>query len=188
MYSKIGKVIRFFTSVLMYGIIILALALVGMRFAGIKQYVVTSGSMVPTYPVGSFIFVKSVEPETLEVGDVITFTMGANALVTHRIIQKNIEDDGSLSFNTKGDANGVADSGSIAAANIVGKVIYNTASLGNIYKIFGTPSGKIALIVLALSLLLIVIMQELYFPEQPKVKKRKQTAEAEVETEAEIYR
>ena len=58
----------------MVGIIfVFAIFLVGMRLFGFELYTVMSGSMEPEYHVGSLIYVKAVDPATLNQGDVITF-------------------------------------------------------------------------------------------------------------------
>ena len=60
---------------------------------------VLSGSMEPTYHVGGLVFVQKVDPSDVEVGDSITFTIGNDTVVTHRVIEVNKEEQ---SFKTKG--------------------------------------------------------------------------------------
>ena len=55
--------------------VILAVALVGVRLVGLQVFTVLSGSMEPTYHVGSLIYVKDVDYKELEAGDVITFML-----------------------------------------------------------------------------------------------------------------
>lgn len=50
-------------------IVFLAIALVGVRLVGLTPYTVLSGSMEPTYHVGSLIYVKDVDPSEIRVGD-----------------------------------------------------------------------------------------------------------------------
>ncbi len=84
---------------------------------GYKPLVVLSGSMEPTYEVGSVIYHKKVDEEKLRVGDVITFTYDKEPFITHRIVSiKNGY------FETKGDANNIADYKKIEYKNIQGKV------------------------------------------------------------------
>ena len=66
--------------------------------------VVLSGSMEPTFKVGSVIYYKPIPLEQLKAGDVITFEMKQGTLVSHRIVSI----DGNL-IETKGDANEIAD-------------------------------------------------------------------------------
>ena len=70
---------------------------------GYQLYVVETGSMIPTLPIGSNILVRELRPgDALQVGDVITYNHGT-AAVTHRIIDTVTGDDGVLRYQTKGD-------------------------------------------------------------------------------------
>jgi len=54
---------------------------------GVAPLIVMSGSMDPVIMVNDLIFVKRVDPATLEVGDIIAFQpAGATTVVTHRIV------------------------------------------------------------------------------------------------------
>ena len=64
----------------------LAILLVGLKFTGLQIYTVISGSMEPTYHVGSLIYVKKVDPSTLKVKDPITFELSDKTIATHRIV------------------------------------------------------------------------------------------------------
>ena len=81
-----------------------------------KPIVVLSGSMEPTFKVGSIIYYKPVSQSEIKVNDIITFKMG-NSLVTHRVNQiKN------NTYITKGDANDSVDSNPVTYENVKGKV------------------------------------------------------------------
>ncbi|MCE5344235.1 MAG: signal peptidase I [Eubacteriales bacterium] len=70
---------------------------------GYQVYVVETGSMIPTLPVGSTILIRSLgTDEYPQVGDVITYTHIA-AAVTHRVTEIIAGDDGVVRFQTKGD-------------------------------------------------------------------------------------
>ena len=72
-------------------IVLLALALVGVRALGLTPYAVLSGSMEPTYHVGSLIYVKKVDPREVQVGDPITFVVNDDLLVaTHRVVDVEV--------------------------------------------------------------------------------------------------
>lgn len=95
------------TLAVMCYIIIFAIALtVAPMIMGYRPMVVLSGSMVPTYDVGSLIYLKETPFDELEVGDVITFGSQEDGLVSHRIVDIN-KTEGTLT--TKGDANDVND-------------------------------------------------------------------------------
>lgn len=70
---------------------------------GYQIYVVETGSMVPTLPVGTNILVRILhDGDTLQAGDIITFTHHETA-VTHRIVEVIAGDDGVTRYQTKGD-------------------------------------------------------------------------------------
>ena len=85
---------------------------------GFRPVVVLSGSMEPTYPVGSVIYYKAADYQDIAVGDAITFRIGGGALATHRVIEK---DEATQELRTKGDNNPTEDVNPIAYANVVGK-------------------------------------------------------------------
>ena len=66
---------------------------------GCRPVVVLSGSMRPTYEVGTIIYYKKVDEGQLKAGDIITYKLNST-LVTHRI--KRIENG---KYVTQGDAN-----------------------------------------------------------------------------------
>lgn len=70
---------------------------------GYQIYEVQTGSMDPTLPVKSLILSKKVEhPETLQVGDIITFVNSEGITVTHRIVEV-VKQQGKIAYRTKGD-------------------------------------------------------------------------------------
>ena len=85
---------------------------------GYRPVVVLSGSMEPTYPVGSVIYYKTAEYADISVGDAITFGIGEGSLATHRVIEK---DDTNQEFRTKGDNNPTEDPNPVIYANVAGK-------------------------------------------------------------------
>ena len=74
------------TTVLVALVVVLAILLVGVRVVGLTPYVVLSGSMEPTYHTGSLIYVKKVDPFTIESGTPITFMMDEDTIATHRVV------------------------------------------------------------------------------------------------------
>lgn len=40
---------------------------------GLQSYAIVSGSMEPSFPVGSLVYAEPIEPEALAVGDVAVF-------------------------------------------------------------------------------------------------------------------
>lgn len=116
-----------------------------------------TGSMEPAIPVHSFIVTEAVDPESLQVGDIITFRSTESklegALNTHRITSV-YEEGGQLMFHTKGDANAVEDSEPVSSINVVGKVVFISAALGTVVSIFSNPLVFFPFVVVPLVLLL----------------------------------
>ena len=83
---------------------------------GAKPVVVLSGSMKPTFDVGTIIYYKAVPQDELQKDDIITFRLG-DELVTHRV--KRIENG---NYITQGDANNIEDSKPIPYADVQGRV------------------------------------------------------------------
>ena len=73
------------SSVLVALVVLLAIALVGVRLFGLQVYTVLSGSMEPTYHTGSLIYVKRVDPFTITPGQPITFLLDEDTVATHRV-------------------------------------------------------------------------------------------------------
>lgn len=89
--------------------LVLMIAFAGVRVVGLTPYAVLSGSMEPQYPVGSLIYVQDKNPESVRVGDAITFSLDSGTLVTHQVY--DIDAEGRL-FYTQGIAN-VDESGAV---------------------------------------------------------------------------
>ncbi|AKB39686.1 signal peptidase I [Methanosarcina mazei] len=106
-------------------------------YTGSEQFmIVLSGSMVPLFLPGDFVITKSVDPNELNVGDVVTFQVPSGqpgTFVTHRIISigKTYSSAGEIPyFQTKGDANNVQDDFKVPATNVLGKLAFVIPSLG----------------------------------------------------------
>lgn len=82
-----------------------------------KPLIVLSGSMKPTYDIGSVIYYKHVSENEINVDDVITFESFDGELVTHRVYSKE-----NNQFITKGDANEIPDPNHVSYDKIKGKV------------------------------------------------------------------
>ncbi len=101
-----------------YICIIIFLLIAAPILAGYRPVVVLSGSMEPTYRVGSIVYYKQASFEEIQVGDPVTFRAGENSLVTHRVVQKL---EVSREFVTQGDANNAEDPAPVAYSQVVGR-------------------------------------------------------------------
>ena len=173
--SKTIKIIWNSISTLLVGIVVLlAIALVGVRAMGLQPFVVLSGSMEPTYHVGSLIYVKSVDYKELKVGDPITFLVSENTVATHRIIEvlPDEEEPDTLRYFTQGDANDVPDGSSVHYKNIIGKPVFSVPYLGYVSDYIQNPPGKYVAISGAALLVLVVFLPDVFAEDESSKKKK----------------
>lgn len=126
-------------------VVIIALAiatvlLVIPQLNGGAALTVLSGSMTPTYPVGSVVIVEPIEPQDIQVDDVITFAT-ATSLTTHRVLEVVPDETGELSFITKGDANKGPDQDPVKADAVRGRVSFHVPFIGEVRDVLSTPLG-----------------------------------------------
>lgn len=129
----------------------------------LNTYVVLSGSMEPTYHTGSLLYVKSVDPQDLRVGDPITFMLNEDTVATHRIIEilPDEEDSSVLRFRTQGDANDAPDGTPVHYKNVIGKPVFSVPYLGYFANFVQNPPGLYFAIGFAVVLVLLVFLPDL---------------------------
>ena len=120
------KLLQIISTILVALVVLLAVALVGVRLAGIRTFTVLSGSMEPTYHVGSLIYVKKVDSAAIRPGQVITFMLDENTVATHRVVEvvPDEDDPSTLRFRTKGDANDAEDGSLVHYKNVIGTPVF----------------------------------------------------------------
>lgn len=158
------------TTVMIMFLVLAALLLVGGKLFGIKTYTVLSGSMEPAYPVGSLIYVKSVDAKGLEADDVITFMVNDETVATHRVVDV-VSDEGNpevLRFRTKGDANETEDGALVHYRNIIGTPVFIIPYLGFFAHYIQNSPGRYIAISLGAILLLLLFLPELLGVEEKK--------------------
>ena len=96
------------------------------KIFGFSALTIGSGSMETELFVGDVIIIK--QCENYEVGDIVTYNVNNEYLVTHRIIEKKEE-----GFVTKGDNNNLADAEIVTKEKIEGKVIGKSRVLKWLY-------------------------------------------------------
>ena len=169
------------TTILVVIVVLAAVLMVGVRIAGIQTYTVLSGSMEPTFHVGSLVYVKSVDTAELKVGDPITYMASEDTVVTHRIagIVPDEEDSSVTRFRTKGDANEAEDAVLVHYKNIIGKVIFNVPYLGYLANFIQSPKGRYVAIAAGAFLLVLVFVPDLIFKDEEPGKKPEDKKEEE---------
>ena len=162
----------------------------GLRYAFQTEFpllAVASGSMIPTLDVGDLILVQGfsnaceVNAASYPEGDIIVFHKPGleNELIVHRAVSK-VENDDTCYFETKGDANSIADKWSgpetwdnkISERLLVGKVVGKVPWLGHIPLFMHENPILVALIIGFLFVVLIIV--DFIFPEKGDEKSRGQ--------------
>ncbi len=121
---------------------------------GYTPFSVQTDSMQPEFSKGDYILVSECDPNSLQVGDIVTyhtFIEGTKAINTHRIVEI-LNEDGMLQFRTQGDnreTNPEPDEILLAAGDVIGK--YNGTRipvLGSVIDYLSTQLGFFLVILL----------------------------------------
>lgn len=127
---------------------------------GYKMYIVNSDSMAKTdFDAGDLILVKEVNPNTLKVGDIITFmsqdTESFGETVTHKIRKLTTDADGNPGFVTYGTTTDVDDQTIVTFPYILGKYESHIPGLGHFFNFLKTTPGYFVCIFIPFMLIII---------------------------------
>ena len=154
------KLIKKAASFLSTALILVALLVSVLFLFRIKPYVVATGSIEPAIPVHSICFVnENTALETISVGEVISFRMGDNMLVTHRV---TAIDNGK--YTTKGDANNTEDASAVTRDNYIGKTVFVIPGLGNLLIFLKSTPGMIVTVSAIIILLILSFIPDKQTP------------------------
>ena len=173
MNQTIQKIWNVVSTLLLVVIAAAVLLLAGFRLVGLKGFMVLSGSMEPTYHTGSVIYVKSADADALEVGQPITFYLSGKTVATHRIVEV-VEEDGSVRYRTKGDANDSADGSLVDPEDIIGTPLFSIPYLGYALSYIQSPPGMYVAIAAGAWILLIIFLPSLVFEKGNNTKSKEE--------------
>ena len=164
------KIWNIVTGVIVALAVLLAVALLGVRLIGFQVFAVLSGSMEPTYHVGSLIYVKDVDYTQLEVGVPITFMLDEDTVATHRIVEvvPDETDSSVLRFRTKGDANDAVDGSLVHYKNVIGTPVFTIPKLGYLADYIQNPPGIYIAISAGAVLVLLMFLPDLFSKDEKK--------------------
>jgi signal peptidase len=172
--QTVKKVWSIVSTVLVVVLVLGAVFLMGSRLMGYRVYTVISGSMEPDISVGDLVYVKPVDPSTIQVGDDITFVLNEDLVVaTHRVIRIDAE---KKHIYTKGIANEIADTDPVHFKNVLGVVQFNIPLLGYVSDFIQNPPGMY--ITIAAGAVLIILV---FLPDFLPRKKEQEVAEPSAE-------
>lgn len=141
--AKYAKNVLFFAA--LAAVLVSAFVYTGLRILGYEFYEITSTSMSGTIDKGGVVAVRSVVPKDVEDGDIVAFKKpGFSYPVIHRVIAvSHLEPDvrtvvrkpsgelisdswkyGHRDFQTKGDANPVADGDLVPQERLIGRMAF----------------------------------------------------------------
>ena len=129
--------------------LVLVVVLAGL-LAGLRPFVVRSGSMAPAIATGDVVVTRPVHPDQVGPGDIVTFRdpSRSDSLVTHRVVEVDRVGD-QYSFVTKGDANTGAEEWSVAAGGTVGARVVVIPKAGYLMAKLADPAVRMGLLVAA---------------------------------------
>lgn len=176
MSNTVKKIWNIVSAVLVAAMVLCAVFLVGARVLGYQVFTVISGSMEPTYSVGDLLYVKAVDPATIEVGDPVTFILNEDLVVaTHRVIAVDAENQ---HLYTKGDANDVEDSAPVHFKNVIGVPKFAVPLLGYVSNFVQYPPGNYITVAVGFVLIVAVFVPDIVIA----IRKSKESEDEEEET------
>lgn len=158
--TTLKKIWSILSTVLVVLMVLCAVFLMGSRLMGYQCFTVISGSMEPAYSVGDLLYVKKVDPATVQVGDPITFILNEDLVVaTHRVVRVDAENN---RFYTKGDANEIEDQAPVHFNNVIGVPQFSIPKLGYVSDFVQNPPGTYITLGIGALLILLVFIPDLF--------------------------
>lgn len=153
-----AMVFRAFMHIVCALMLAVVLALGVPRALGIHEFNVLTGSMTPTYPVGTLVFAMPCEPTEIAVGDVVSCVMNENLdVITHRVVAN---DAAAGTITTRGDANNSDDAPTLYA-NVLGVVRFSVPYVGGIVDyVTNNTQGRITGIVALACIVALTLLSE----------------------------
>ncbi|MBE6574181.1 MAG: signal peptidase I [Ruminococcaceae bacterium] len=162
------------------------IALFGYRF-----FYVTTESMEPDIMAGSLIIAEETPIDDLKVGDIISFVSDdpdiKGLINTHNI--HKIDNSGvSPVFTTKGTNNPTADKYPVYPENIKGRVVYNSHTLGEIFRFLSKRWVSFCLTVVPIAIIVLINLVDFikvihFFPDDVKEGNAEKDSEKEVDND-----
>lgn len=181
--NTLKKIWNITSTVLVVAMVLCAVFLMGSRLLGFKCYNIISPSMEPEYRVGDLIYVKKVDPNTINEGDVITFIINEDLVVgTHRVVRVDRENH---RFYTKGDVNEIEDQNPVHYNNVIGVPTFKIPKLGYVADFVQNPPGMYITIGVGIVLILIVFLPDMLGKKKEEENKEESESRAELDASAE---
>lgn len=128
---------------------------------GYRAFIVLSDSMSATdFNAGDLIFSKTVDPTTLQAGDIISYVSqnddNFGEVVTHKIRTLTVDNNGNPGFITYGTTTNTDDEGVVTYQYILGKYVGHIPGVGKFFNFLKTVPGYIVCILVPFLVLIII--------------------------------
>lgn len=124
-----------------------------LSFLNYRMFTVVSGSMVPKYNIGDVLLAKETSPEKIKRGDAVSYLGNKgqfkDRVVTHEVIDIEIDENGKYWFYTKGVAN-LASDPVVSEEQIYGVIVGEIKLLTFVYKLVAKPIGMLIFVIIPL--------------------------------------
>ena len=125
------------------------------NIGGIFPLIVLTDSMYPEIHSGDLIICHQEDAKDIEKGEIISFFDPAGngtSIVTHRVIEV-VEENGNISYITKGDFNNTEDRLPVTADKVVGVYSMRIPVVGNVALFMQSTTGLVVCVVMPIVLL-----------------------------------
>jgi len=158
-WNVVSSLTKLSALVIFLAAIALSLGVALLPAVGYQTTVIDGGSMEPAIHQGALVISRPVPPDSLNVGDVITYRRpDAQAGVTHRIVAQH-DTDGKRSFTMKGDNNGSPDPTDISFSSDTPRVEFVAPYAGYAVAFLHSAAGLLLVIALpAIALIAVFVL------------------------------
>lgn len=145
--------------------------------------IISTGSMEPTIAVGTVAITRPLEASDVREEMIISFAspVDVETTIMHRVTEVR-EDNGSLSFRTKGDNNNAEDNWIVQPEYIQGELVYQVPYIGHLVAFVQTPLGFGIAIGIPALLLVLAQIRRIKQGIEEEVEKRLKKAAAKTQT------
>ncbi len=137
-----------------------------MSLFGYRFYYVLTDSMEPDIKKGSFILVDEVPFDELKVGDVISFVSRdpdiEGEINSHAIYSIDKNKEGITELTTKGTNNPKPDDYKVYEADIKGKVVYDSYTIGSFLELLSDRRVSFCVTVLPIAIIVVINLVDLF--------------------------
>ena len=191
--NKIFKICSSLIEWIIIIVLFLLIILVGVQkfsnrgnFFGYRIYTIISGSMIPTYDVGDTLLIKEMTSDNIEIGDAVTY-LGEGGeyngkIITHEVIDIELDENGKYLFHTKGKANNIEDP-IVSQDQVLGKVIHKFFFLTILGKITTSLPLLFICVIIPLAIIIAIEIIKLVYKTDEEIDEEVKEEMAELEEE-----